>query len=372
MNRRQEHPALETPRGKTYDIFDVTGDASELEGFVSYLRSVLSVRDVDLVAGGPPCQGYSGIGHRRTFTELTKHDIPSNHLYREMAKFVDAVRPKLFLFENVKGLLSSRWTPDGRPGEIWADVKATFGSLKGYEMCAQLVQAKSWRVPQNRPRVLLVGIRTDLGWRPALGRLADGLLPEPDLAPAPDPEDFLGDLLDRDYTRKSETIAYLLEATTDVQRWFRQDRAGSVRGVGSPLSEQVYSTHKPRIVAKFEYMLRNGGRIREMDQTKKFAQRVIPCRWGPSGPSITTTSLPDDYVHFSQPRIPTVREWARFQTFPDWYQFAGKRTTGGRRRAGDPSTGNWTREVPKYTQIGNAVPVWLARAVGAHFRELLQ
>ena len=118
-------------------------------------------------------------------------------------------------------------------------------------------------------------------------------------------------------------------------------------------------------------MIDHGGQIRPEDATKKFAQRVIPARWGPTGPSITATSLPDDYVHFSQPRILTVREWARLQTFPDWYRFAGKRTTGGRRRAGDPSAGDWSRELPKYTQIGNAVPVWLARAVGEHLRGLL-
>ena len=89
------------------------------------------------------------------------------------------------------------------------------------------------------------------------------------------------------------------------------------------------------------------------------------------GPTITATSLPDDYVHYSLPRVPTVREWARLQTFPDWYQFSGKRTTGGRRRAGDPSAGDWARDLPKYTQIGNAVPVALAHAVGNHLREII-
>ena len=118
-------------------------------------------------------------------------------------------------------------------------------------------------------------------------------------------------------------------------------------------------------------MIENDGEIPEEMQTKKFAQRVLPVRWDERGPTITATSLPDDYVHFSQPRSLTVREWARLQTFPDWYQFAGKRTTGGRRRAGDPDAGDWSREVPKYTQIGNAVPVLLAQAIGEHLSGLL-
>ena len=83
-------------------------------------------------------------------------------------------------------------------------------------------------------------------------------------------------------------------------------------------------------------MIKNKGVIKDKFKTKKFAQRLIPKKWSESGPNITATSLPDDYVHFSQPRSFTVREWARFQTFPDWYQFTGPRTTGGLRRAGNP------------------------------------
>jgi DNA (cytosine-5)-methyltransferase 1 len=119
-------------------------------------------------------------------------------------------------------------------------------------------------------------------------------------------------------------------------------------------------------------MIANNGEIPEAMRTKKFAQRVLPSHWGSGGPSITATSLPDDYVHYCQPRILTVREWARLQMFPDWYIFKGARTTGGRRRAGDPSIGQWERDVPKYTQIGNAVPVELARKIGVHLAGLLR
>ena len=370
-NRRREAPWLDETKGHSYDIFELTGNEGELGAMHGHLRSVRGVADLDLVVGGPPCQGYSGIGHRRTFTDVRKLDIPSNHLYREMAKVVIELKPKMFLFENVKGLLSGKWTPDGTKGEIWEDVRRTFEGLEGYSVRHALVQAKSYGVPQNRPRVLLVGIRDDLGWSPEPDKVADGLLPQP-VGGAPDPIDFLGDLVDVSYLRKDATETYPSDAINESQRWYRTSRDGQrVARVGDPLTEQEYSRHDPRIVAKFAYMIQNDGAIRPEDQTKKFAQRVIPERWGSDGPSVTATSLPDDYVHFLQPRILTVREWARLQTFPDWYEFAGKRTTGGRRRAGDPGAGNWSREVPKYTQIGNAVPVWLARAVGMHFRTFL-
>ena len=97
---------------------------------------------------------------------------------------------------------------------------------------------------------------------------------------------------------------------------------GEVLGQGAILTEQEYSKHSPHIVTKFKHMLENEGEIPEALKTKKFAQRVVPKYWGDNGPSITATSLADDYVYFSQPRTFTVREWARLQMFPDWYQFA--------------------------------------------------
>jgi len=373
--RNRQATNLANPKNHCFDILAVTKKSAELEALAKRLRQQHG--DIDVVVGGPPCQGYSGIGHRRSF-KLDKDEIPSNHLFREMAKFVQAVGPKIFVFENVRGLLNSKWTSDGEAGEIWRDVQRAFQCIKvrrrsrtiEYSIASSLLLAKDYGVPQNRPRVIMIGIRSDIMPSRMPDGIEGGMLPAP-IQGAPDLVDLLGDLVDPNWLPGGETSRYLTKPLTKVQDRLRRRPDGSLMGKGSELTEQEYSKHSPEVVTKFKHMIGNRGEIPESMRTKKFAQRLLPERWADNGPSITATSLPDDYVHFSQPRVPTVREWARLQTFPDWYQFEGKRTTGGRRRAGDPDAGSWTRDLPKFTQIGNAVPVLLAEQIALHIRKLL-
>jgi DNA (cytosine-5)-methyltransferase 1 len=339
------------------------------------------IKEIDLVCGGPPCQGYSGIGHRRTF-KLAKNQIPSNQLFKEMARVVRAVQPRAFLFENVRGLLNSRWTPDGDKGEIFRAVLAEFRSLGNYEIHWELLHAKDYGVPQNRPRVIMVGIRRDVLPRWEQTTMLERPEDEPDAIQAgfippssgepPSLPELLSDLEDDSFLQKSSNQKYQRDPKTDFQRSLRTRMDGSVMAKGSELTDHEYSAHAEYIRKKFQHMIDHDGEIPAEYQTKKFAQRVFPRQWGPDGPNLTAASLPDDYVHYREPRAPTVREWARLQTFPDWYVFKGPRTTGGRRRAGDPSIGDWNREVPKFTQIGNAVPVLLARKIGEHLAEILK
>ncbi len=357
------------------DIKSLTKNQESLQSFGKYIRQEHG--EIDLVCGGPPCQGYSGIGHRRTF-DLSKREIPTNHLYKDMAKVVATVAPKMFLFENVRGLLNSRWSPEGEKGEIWNDVQKTFRNINvkvgkqefQYQIGFKLVFAKEYGVPQNRPRILMVGLREDIDFEFTNNDTSRGLLPE-GFGDAPDLKDLFSDLIDPKWRDRKETTVYLKDPTTEIQESLRTMQNGKVMMKGDLLTEQEYSNHSDAVIAKFQYMIEHDSEIPESMRTKKFSQKVLPKIWGKNGPSITATSLPDDYVHFSQPRVLTVREWARLQMFPDWYQFAGKRTTGGRRRAGDPDAGDWSREVPKYTQIGNAVPVGLAKEVGLHFKKIL-
>lgn len=376
-NRRLENPLLD--KYKVNDVKQLVLDDALRNDLFAGMKRDYKLKPkkheglgVDLLVGGPPCQGYSGIGHRRSYS-VDRKQLPSNHLYEDMAFLIAQIRPKIFLFENVKGLLSARWTKTGSKGEIWNDVKEKFTSIPGYHIHPQLVYAKDYGVPQNRPRVLIVGIRDDIDVSKFFDkdRPADGFLPDP-TRDYPSPIQLLGDIVDPAYINGGDTKRYPHSIHSEVQRYFRTSKDGMrIFKKGDPLTEHEYSNHGPRIVRKFQYMLTHDGRIPPSMQTKKFAQRVLGTKWPPGGPNITATSLPDDYVHFSQPRSLTVREWARLQMFPDWYQFAGKRTTGGIRRAGNPQEGIHEREVPKYTQIGNAVPVKLAREIGRHFREML-
>jgi DNA (cytosine-5)-methyltransferase 1 len=344
------------------------------------------IERVDLVAGGPPCQGYSAIGHRRSYA-VERHELPSNHLYKQMVTVIRRVQPRIFLFENVRGIMNGRWTRDGEPGQIWRDVLKAFQSIKGYHVRWALVRAANYGVPQNRPRVLIVGFHDDIGWQPqrSVGEDADavaaGMLPF-GWKPLPSIEDALGDLeheeigpvLERDKRLRSELVTkkYPREPQSVFQFEMRTARHALEYEPGAVhLTQHEYSRHSSKIIEKFKKLLDCDGELPEDSphRTRKFAQRVLPRSWHPKiGPNITVTSLPDDFVHYSQPRILTVREWARLQTFPDWYDFAGPRTTGGLRRAGKPTEGVYDREVPRYTQIGNAVPVRLAEAIGHHFR----
>lgn len=197
-NRRATN--LMSPKNHSFDILSITQKPAELEALAKRIRQEHG--DIDVVVGGPPCQGYSGIGHRRSF-DIDKEEIPSNHLYREMAKFVQAVGPKVFVFENVRGLLTSKWTSSGQSGEIWRDVQNAFHRISvkrrsrnlEYKIASSLLLAKDYGIPQNRPRVILIGVRSDVIPMKMPDGIEGGMLPTPTRS-APDLIDLLGDLID--------------------------------------------------------------------------------------------------------------------------------------------------------------------------------
>lgn len=359
-------------KGKPVIIPDVNDLNKESLSILKSDWTKKGISDIDLVVGGPPCWGFSGIGYRRTF-DGNKKDIKTNFLFNKMVEVISIIRPRIFLFENVKGLISSRWDKNSKKGEIWDEVKEKFSCIESYHIEFDVIEAYKYGVPQNRPRVFLVGYRESINskWRPDPNAPCGGLLPTFDDTPIPTVDEFIGDLIDESYKDKSITISYPTDPLSKIQRELRTN-GKSVFNKGDPLFNHEYSRHSDRIIKKFTYMINNKGRIHHAHKTKKFGQKVLPLNWGNGKPDFTITSLPDDYVHYEQPRSLTVREAARLQTFPDHYIFYGPRTTGGRRRAGEPSDSFEKREIPQYTQIGNAVPVLIAKKFGLHFKKLLE
>jgi len=370
INREEEYPHLRDSKFHSQDIKECINDKF-FRNLKLNLKKELGSSDVDVVCGGPPCQGFSGIGIRRSYS-VDKEQLPSNHLFQDMAYFVYKMKPKIFLFENVEGLLSAKWKKDGQKGEIFQDVLNTFQNLKGYTVKYKLVHAKDYGVPQNRPRILLVGIKNSINKIKSddMDAVKCGFLPDI-IGSYPHLEEVFSDIIDKNFEYGGETNIYPSDPQTVWQKEMRTKPSGELMGKGQTMTEQEYSNHNPKTQAKFQAMINNRGKIPYEFKTKKFAQRLLPKKWSNKGPSITITSLADDFIHYAQARTPTVRECARMQTFPDWYKFAGKRTTGGIRRAGNPRENIFDREVPKYTQIGNAVPVKLGKEIGLHFSNLL-
>jgi len=375
LNRDRQYPLLRQ-RYNSGDIGEILKKPDYVADLLCGFRRDYGLRGkdpVDLVVGGPPCQGYSTVGLRRSY-KVDRKLVPANHLYGHMAKFIRRVRPKAFLFENVPGLLSARWTKSGSQGEIFEAVLRTFRSIPDYSVKYKLLYSKNYGVPQNRPRVFIVGFRSDVfeGTSHTTDAVEGGFLPAGGQA-YPHLVDVLSDLVDCEFEYGGRTTKYPRIAKSDFQLRMREDTRKPRVFDRIRLHDHEYSSHSERIQAKFLYMIENGGKTKPSHQTKKFRQRLLPKIWKQEvGPTITITSLPDDFVHYEQARSLTVRECARIQTFPDWYRFTGPRTTGGLRRAGNPLQDLFTRSLPKYTQIANAVPVDLAAAIGRHLADILR
>ena len=270
-----------------------------MNGIVRELRLISFVAD-------HPCQGYSGIGHRRTFA-VDKEDIPSNHLFKKMIEVIRILKPKLFLFENVKGIMSGRWNPEGEKAKFGGMFQAEFKKLSalGYHVPAGVLVSAA-RLWSSRKTDHAYFLRIPREVNPIHSELSDGLLPL-GRETAPHLEDILGDLVDPSFEPgMRETVKYPRPGRGE-QMWFRKAKAPEKK-MTSTVTFHEYSLHSSDVTEKFAAMLANDGEIPARFQTKKFAQRVLPRRWDldgrPGRPNITVTSLADDYVHYSQPRIP--------------------------------------------------------------------
>ena len=127
---------------------------------------------------------------------------------------------------------------------------------------------------------------------------------------------------------------------------------------GAPPNSLRLVNHREETRRRFSTILetcRRGIQLSRQDRERLGISKQCIVPLDGDKPSHTLTTLPDDLLHYSEPRILTVREYARLQSFPDWYEFKGKYSTGGDKRI---------KECPRYTQVGNAVPPFLGEAIG--------
>ena len=308
--------------------------------------------DVDCVAGGPPCQGFSMAGKGNP-------DDPRNRLYKEYLRVVRKIKPKSVLFENVPGF-ANRYGR-GLREHLLASLKRS-----GYIVDDGILEARAFGVPQLRKRYFCIGIHKDF-LDDGEVCLPHGHLREEEIGKLT-AESAIGDL-DCYVERGGYGTGmidgperYLKPATSEFQKEMRMVSGQTTKG-------ETWNTRIPNhtdIVARRMAAILSGASRESLMgtdlQSLKLSQRAINAN---VFPNITVVSIPDDYIHYSRelPRTLSVRECARLQTFPDHFRFLGRRTTGAERRKID---------VPQYTQVGNAIPPKLATALAEYIISKLQ
>ncbi|MBE0543701.1 MAG: DNA cytosine methyltransferase [Verrucomicrobia bacterium] len=311
---------------------------------------------VDLIVGGPPCQGFSVNGKR---DESDKR----NGLVDSYVSFVELVKPKLLFFENVRGF-DMEFVKNGS-GMVYSDQVTRRLKKLGYDVHSEIVNFGDYGVPQRRLRFILVGRLNGKAWEffEHLRDDKDAFLREKGLRAKRSVAQAISDL-ERQHGEtdcpdsKSFRSGRYAPAKNQYQKMMR---AGCARTI--PDSHR-FPNHRDDIVARFQEILKTAprnkqlaGGLRSKYELKK--RSITPLDEDLVCPTIT--SLPDDYIHYAEPRVLTVRECARIQSFPDEFEFRGKYTSGGDRRA---------KEVPRYTQVGNAIPPLFAELAGGVLKQL--
>lgn len=314
---------------------------------------------VDVVIGGPPCQGFSMAGRR-------DHSDIRNQMVKRYIQFVRDVMPKYILLENVHGI-SVDFKIEGKKIKYSQIVINELQNL-GYNIRTKEVKMSDFGVPQNRKRFILIGsLKNNIeDFFDKLYNNRNGFLKNKKLELVNTVEDAISDLYKENGVYKCPDCKQNFKSGKygkSVSKYQKYMRKGL--DVNQNPDSHRFANHTNTIVEMHQYMLDNiekGKRITPSDglvpNLKRRGVTILP----PKGFAPTVTSHPDDFIHYKEPRILSVREMARLQSFPDWYQIKGKYTTGGQLRKVD---------VPRYTQIGNAVPPLFAEQVAEIFKELL-
>ena len=299
------------PIAKCEDIHNITnGDLDELS----------KQGEIIGIIGGPPCQGFSTVGTRDV-------NDSRNHLYLEYCRVVEHVRPEFFLIENVKGLT----TLDG--GAFKDDIINKFTNL-GYNVSFKVLNAADYGVPQNRYRVFFVGMKEkEFEFPKPFGFQLTASDAISDLPIIDDDNGF------------QDQYPYPGTPANSFQALMRQN-SSCVRNH----QITVHSEQTKSIIS----LIPDGGGIKDLPReywdVRKYNKAFE--RMSKDRPSNTVDTGHRNYFHYKFNRIPTARENARIQSFPDTFTFLGNKTS-------------------QYKQIGNAVPPLLAEAIAKSIKSQL-
>lgn len=323
---------------------------------------------IDLLAGGPPCQGFSSAGRRDPAD-------PRNKLIGHYLKFVDFLQPKIVLIENVRGMTYD-FPKQGDASTAVNYAQQLIDDLSGsYTVFSELLVTSEYGIPQSRPRLFILGFkkgtefnRDDIDPFALIRNSRDRFFDQKGLSAKISSGGAISDLeVSSNGTIESPDspgfrAIHYHEPRTTFQEKMRDGFSGA------PANTRL-ARHRSHIIERFQKIIDRcveenrlnvsiSKELKEEFGLKKSAIRVLD----QTEPSPTITSMPDDLLHYKEPRTLTVRENARLQTFPDWFIFKGNYTSGGNRRR---------NEVPQFTQVANAVPPLLAELIGTCLRELL-
>lgn len=304
----------------------------------------------DIIIGGPPCQGFSLANKRRNKVA----DDPRNRLFYGFVKFINWYSPRVFVMENVKGLLSMK---NGQVLETILEEFRNAGAFGGYDVSFKVLLASDYGVPQNRERVIFIGTRHDLKLTPQF--------PVPlQLDHKITVDEAISDLPQIEACQGSEVMVYEKEPQNDFQRMMR----GSMHFV----TNHIAMRHTPRLIARFQ-AIQPGQSLLDVWETHGAVKRGAPgeksaVKFGQNNqrlfgnqpaPTIAA-SFQSNFIHPHLNRNFTAREGARLQSFPDDFIFEGMRTKM-----------SWEKGLSQYQQIGNAVPVLMAKSIGECVVEIL-
>lgn len=276
---------------------------------------------VDVLIGGPPCQGFSISGKRNP-------KDPRNHLSFSFIKVLKYFKPRAFVLENVPNLIAI----DG--GKMKESLTRKFNSL-GYDVNHKIILASDYGVPQNRRRIVFVGMLGRNNFKFPVGNYID---PKLKLTCSQALSDLSeGSVLDGTENATKPKSAY--------QKLMRR-RSNKI------FNHQV-TNHNKR-TAEIISLVPDGGNYKDLPGRLQNTRKVNIAwtRYSSAKPSLTIDTGHRHHFHYKYNRIPTVRESARLQSFPDDFIFYGSKTS-------------------QYKQVGNAVPPLMAEAVAAELKKAL-